>query len=76
MNFIFDLGILVFLLFMGYRLSFIQKEKKQLEKKLASNYSEEVASKLNFMRFFQVAMFLLWLGLFTYFLYVAISHFT
>ena len=75
MNFIFDLGILAFLLFMGYRLSFIQKEKTQLKEKLASNYNEEDANKLKFMSFFQIAMFLLWLGLFSYFLYFAISHF-
>ena len=75
MNFIFDLGILIFLLFMGYRLSRIRKEKKQLKEKLAANFNEEDANKLKFMNFFQIAMSLLWVGLFAYFLYFAISHF-
>lgn len=56
---IFDLAILSFLLYMGYRLSFAVKERAKIKKELKLELNPESTERLNFLNVFLFFMFLL-----------------
>lgn len=69
MTAVFDIGIILFLLLMLYRLILFSKDKRRQKKSLSSEFSKEGVKKYGFLVIFEFIMYILWSSVFLYFIY-------
>ncbi len=69
MRTIFNLGLLLLLLFVIYRLAHIRKEKKQLKAALDKNFNPDKARHYRYLSIFQLIMHSIWIFIGLYFIY-------
>lgn len=69
MRTIFNLGLLLLLLFIFYRLAHIRKEKRQLKSALDNYFTPDKARHYRYLSIFQLIMHSLWALIGLYFVY-------
>ncbi|MCB9264804.1 MAG: hypothetical protein H6558_07260 [Lewinellaceae bacterium] len=69
MRTIFNIGLLLLLLFVFFRLTHIRKEKLQLKTALEKEFSENKARHYRYLTIFQLIMHGLWIIIGLYFIY-------
>ncbi len=67
MSRLFDIGLILFLLIILYRITLLNKERKRLKAALEQKPGNEGAGKYRFFLLFQLGMYVLWGVLFFYY---------
>jgi hypothetical protein len=69
MSRLFDIGLMLFLLIILYRITLLNKERKRLKAALEQKPGDEGAGKYRFFLLFQLSMYVLWGLIFFYYVY-------
>lgn len=67
MSRLFDIGLMLFLLILLYRITLLNKERKRLKAALEQKPGDGEAGKYRFFLLFQLGMYVLWGVLFCYY---------
>jgi hypothetical protein len=67
MSRLFDIGLMLFLLILLYRITLLNKERKRLKAALEHKPGDEGSGKYRFFLLFQLGMYVLWGVLFFYY---------